>query len=222
MAFIDQAIDYFKEDPDFPTQNVVPHFVTCFSLVKDDLSQWRAYGGGENGYAIGFKCRNLWGGPYSMVVRMSYDSDLHRALARRAVDQSVDFFREGIKKFSPPDLAQWGREFLEEWNKALIMVAPLLKDAAFVQEQECRILKGFTSEDLKDLQFFQKSSLMSRHLPIRPGPPTPAPYLLPITEVMVGPCRHPAISRTSVHTLLRKKGYNSITVSISKVPFQVT
>src|SRR5207302_7163681 len=28
-------------------------FVACFSQVDDDLSQWRAYGGGEGGYAIG-------------------------------------------------------------------------------------------------------------------------------------------------------------------------
>ena len=30
------------------------HFVTCFSEVEDDLSQWRGYGGGECGYALGF------------------------------------------------------------------------------------------------------------------------------------------------------------------------
>ena len=29
-------------------------FVACFSKEKDDLSQWRAYGGGENGFAIAF------------------------------------------------------------------------------------------------------------------------------------------------------------------------
>ncbi len=31
------------------------HFVTCFSEVGDDLGQWRGYGGGECGYAIGFQ-----------------------------------------------------------------------------------------------------------------------------------------------------------------------
>lgn len=29
-------------------------FVTCFTTKDDDLSQWRAYSGGEGGYAIGF------------------------------------------------------------------------------------------------------------------------------------------------------------------------
>jgi len=30
------------------------HFVACFSEVEDDLGQWRGYGGGQCGYAIGF------------------------------------------------------------------------------------------------------------------------------------------------------------------------
>jgi hypothetical protein len=58
--FLDRALNYFKENPEFPTQTVAGYFVTCFSDERDDLSQWRAYGGGENGYAIGFKAKDLW------------------------------------------------------------------------------------------------------------------------------------------------------------------
>ncbi|MFZ0799092.1 MAG: DUF2971 domain-containing protein [Terriglobales bacterium] len=222
LGFIDGAIGFFKENTDFPAQNVVPHFVTCFSEVKDHLSQWRAYGGGENGYAIGFKAKDLWGCPNSMVARINYDCDLHRELARRAAEKALEFFLEGIRKFSPSDIIQWGREFLEAWNGAITMVAPLVKDPGFANEHECRIVKGFVQDDLTSLKFIQKSSLMSRHLPIQPGPRSATKtYQLPIAEVMVGPCRHREISRTSVDTLLRKKGYSSILVSISKVPFQV-
>src|SRR5258708_558906 len=35
------------------------HFVACFSEVEDDLGQWRGYGGGECGYAIGFRCDRI-------------------------------------------------------------------------------------------------------------------------------------------------------------------
>jgi hypothetical protein len=224
LGFLDTAIGYFKENIDFPAQNVVPHFVTCFSEVKDDLSQWRAYGGGENGYAIGFKAKDLWGSPNSIVARMNYDSDLHRELARRAGEKALEFFLEGIKKSSPSDTTQWRREFLEAWDEAIVMVAPLVKDTAFANERECRIVKLYAADDLPNLRFIQKTSLMSRHLPIKPGtfPLQTETYRLPIAEVMVGPCRHPEISRTSVDTLLRKKGYSSPLVSISKVPFQMT
>ena len=32
-------------------------FVSCLSAERDHLSQWRAYSGGENGYAIGSMAR---------------------------------------------------------------------------------------------------------------------------------------------------------------------
>jgi hypothetical protein len=201
----------------------VPHFVTCLSEEKDDLSQWRAYGGGENGYAIGFKAGHLWGCPNSMLARINYDSDLHRKLAQKAAEKALEFFLAGIEKFAPSDVAEWGREFLDAWNGAITMVAPLIKDSAFTKEKECRIVKGFVQDDLAHLKFVQKNSLMSRHLPIQPGPrPSSDAYRLPIAEVMVGPCRHPQISRTSVDTLLRQKGYGPNLVSISAVPLQAT
>src|SRR5882762_4393642 len=56
-------------------------FVTCFTQQRDDLSQWRAYSGGENGYAIGF----LAGGFFELgsrhnIARVNYDSNLHRSI----------------------------------------------------------------------------------------------------------------------------------------------
>lgn len=38
-ALLDGALAYFTENPDFPAQSVVPHFVACFSEERDDLSQ---------------------------------------------------------------------------------------------------------------------------------------------------------------------------------------
>jgi len=35
------------------------HFVAYFSEVEDDLGQWRGYGGGECGYAIGFSVEGI-------------------------------------------------------------------------------------------------------------------------------------------------------------------
>jgi hypothetical protein len=34
-------------------------FVACFSEAEDDLGQWRGYGGGECGYAIGFQSQGI-------------------------------------------------------------------------------------------------------------------------------------------------------------------
>lgn len=201
----------------------MPFFVTCFSEIKDDLSQWRAYGGGENGYAVRFKSENLLGCPNSIVARINYDSALHRKLARKTAEKTLEFFRVGMREAREKEISDWGTQFLDAWNRAISAVASLMKDPAFAAERECRIVKGLGTEDLVGLKFVQKATLMSRHLPLRPGSnPAAEGYKLPIAEVMVGPCRHPEISRISVDTLLRSRGYPSNLVSISTTPLQMT
>jgi hypothetical protein len=223
LALVDGALNYFKENPEFPRQAVVPDFVACLSEEKDDLSQWRAYAGGENGYAIGFKAGDLRGCRDSIVARINYDHALHRTVANKVAEAMVMFFLEGIGKYAPIDKAAWGGEFLESWERSITMLAPLVKDPAFIKERECRIVKGFRNDELDQLKFIQKAGMISRHLPLKPGADTASDsYRLPISEIMVGPCRRPETSRTSVDTLLRQKGYPTGLVSISKIPFQIT
>jgi len=221
--FLDSAIEYFKEDEDAPLQMGAPHFVTSFSEESDDLSQWRAYGGGENGYAVAFKAVDLWGVPNSMLARVVYDPSLHHSAAQRAVEAMVSFFKEAVEKHKPAHLNNFAIEFFEAWDPHVTAIAPIIKDPAFYKERECRIIKGFGPSDLNNLKFVQKNSLMSRHLPLQPGRlPMNVDYRLPIAQVMVGPCRNPKVSRVSVDTLLRQRGYPSGLVTISKIPFQVT
>jgi hypothetical protein len=220
---LDGAISYFKEDPDFSAQAASFHFVTCFSEERDDLSQWRAYGGGENGYAIGFRAADLFGVPNSMLVRVNYDSDLHRRLATKAATAMVQFCKEGIRRCQPSDMVQFGQEFLQAWEGQIVMIAPLVKNPGFFKEKEVRIAKGYAAGDVESLRFIQKNTMMSRHIPLRPPGQSPSePYRLPIAEIIVGPSRHQQISRISVGTLLQQKGYPRGIVSISKIPFQVT
>jgi hypothetical protein len=66
------------------------------------------------------------------------------------------------------------------------------------------------------VKFKQKSTLMSRHLPLSfAGSP-----MLPIAGVIIGPGRHQQITRVSVDTALRQKGYSTGLVSLSDIPFQ--
>jgi len=218
---LDGAISYFKENPDYQAASF--HFVACFSEEEDDLSQWRAYGGGENGYAIGFRAADLLCVPNSMLVRVSYDTDLQRRLAMKVATEMVRFFKEGVGQYAPSDLIQFGQEFLEAWEEQLVMVAPMVKNPGFFKEKEYRITKGFVAGDLEKVKFVQKNTMMSRHLPLQPtGRDRSERYRLPIAKIMVGPSRHPQISRNTVDTLLRQKGYPAGLVSLSKIPFQLT
>jgi hypothetical protein len=56
IQFLLERIDAGLTEPKIATEG---RFLACFSEDGDDLSQWRAYGGGEGGYAIEFDSEKL-------------------------------------------------------------------------------------------------------------------------------------------------------------------
>jgi Protein of unknown function (DUF2971) len=220
--FIDQALSFFEEDSEAPNHVQQPYVVTCFSASKDDLSQWRAYGGGENGYAIGFKAKDLRGIPNGILARVIYyDIGLHSRLAEAVAAKTVAFFIQGLKKYGDENITNWTANFLATWDRVITQIAPMIKDPGFDSEREYRLIKNYQLDDLEHIRFIQKSAMLSRHLPLRPAPTANDPYKLPISEIIVGPCRYPHVSRASVETLLRQCGY-MFPVTLSRSPFQAT
>jgi hypothetical protein len=225
--FLDRIIKPIVEEPAAPTNLPSVWFVTCFSKVKDDLSQWRAYSGGENGYAIAF----LAGGFVnrgSLVARVNYEKDQHKQVAENVANSTMLFFKEGLNARSTGEnktaaIDAWVTEFLAVWERFVGHLAPMVKDPAFRGENEYRIVHEVQAHEMGQLRFKQKETLMSRHLPLIFPPLNYATQsqLLPIAEVMVGPSRHKEISRVSVETFLRQKGY-LVPVTVSKIPFQMT
>ena len=66
-------------------------FVACFSEDNDDLSQWRAYGGGEGGYAIGFNSLHLrkLGNQFMLLGKVEYDTTKHKAFIAELLNQTI-------------------------------------------------------------------------------------------------------------------------------------
>lgn len=225
--FLNFAMEYFSEGPESPHSS--QYFVTCFSEEKDDLSQWRAYGG-DNGYAIGFKAGNLgvWD---AALTRVCYDVERQNYLAREAAETMLDYYHLGLEKHAPTDIELWQQEFIRAWDGAVtMMMAASIKHPAFSNEREVRVTKSLslkkesTSSELRRLRFIQRNDMMSRHLPLRFGPDATfgrSYYQLPFSEIMVGPCRNPRINGESVQAMLRQKGYASIKVSHSRVPLRL-
>ncbi|MGA1999167.1 MAG: DUF2971 domain-containing protein [Terriglobales bacterium] len=224
-SIIRTALDFFKEETDIPANAPLPHFVTCFSGVEDDLSQWRAYSGGENGYAIGFKVADLIRAGLTLrndfFAMVSYDKDKHGEIANRVATRTVEFYKEGLllRRAATPE--KWAMEFLEVWDKRITSLAPLVKNPCFKAENEFRLIHMLLETELRKMCFLQKDTLLSRHIPLSCDPAS-GYSLLPIHGIVVGPCRHPWISLVSVNTLLRQKGYLSSVVTASRIPFQKT
>ncbi len=199
-------------------------FVSCLTERRDDLSQWRAYGGGEGGYAIGFEAASLLGAgapDRSFLGPVSYDHAANMKLTRDIAAGMVRHFRAGLANDERRVPARWVQDFLASWDAAMTPLAPMLKDPAFSSEMEWRIIRRITTADAACMKYRQKPSMMVRHLPLR-FPSLGGLETLPIVEIMVGPCRHIQTSVASVSALLRSHRYppDKTRVTMSRTPFQ--
>jgi hypothetical protein len=206
--------------------------VASFSEEPDDLSQWRAYGGGEGGYAVGFdseitRTSFSANGHQGGLVSVCYNTGIHDDIAASIANATLRFFREGVeaREGAGIDPSEWTSNFLDAWAIALTYVAPLIKHPKFEGEKEWRIIRMLQHDDVPNLQYRQRQSLLARYLPLALPPANAAAgsRLLPICGVRIGPSRHQRVSAVSVNTLLRGAGYPEdvySNVSPSEVPFQ--
>jgi hypothetical protein len=214
-------LEMMREEPNLPAHAPNPYFVTCFSEEEDDLVQWKCYGDGGIGYAIGFRAATLFGASSSMLVRVNYDKALHERIAAKVAEATVQFFSEGLKNERAATPGEWETEFLVVWDGLISKLAPMVKDPSFKNENEYRVVHELVVDEIPEMKFMQRKTMMSRHLPLRfPLGGGMVRCKLPIAKVLVGPCPHREITRISVDTLLRKMGYVGVPVYSSARPLQ--
>jgi hypothetical protein len=103
LKIADQAL----AERDFSTAY---HFVACFSEAADDLGQWRGYGGGSCGYAIGFKFDGLLEAiksrPSALFLPMQYADKSHRLVVDDTLRMAELYFHAGIRKRGVTNMEQ--------------------------------------------------------------------------------------------------------------------
>jgi hypothetical protein len=202
------------------------HFVSCFSEVPDDLGQWRGYGGGECGYAIGFQFQGLQQAlksrPNSQLLPMQYDADRSHRLVDDTLRMMKHYFLDGISAKGITDgVERWAREFFDVFAvRHLDIFSSTIKHHVFADEKELRILARLQQGDRANLEFRQKRTLLARHLPLKLTS-VDGVQKLPLTRICVGPVPAQRVSKVSVGDLLLKHGYTDVPVDLSTVPYRV-
>lgn len=221
-VLMERLFDGLRVDPAATSE----WFVACLSEVRDDLSQWRGYGGGEGGYSIGFDCRHLAhaaSGASAMLAPVCYDESIHQEIAGRVASATVEFYLRGLVLRSANSEQDWADAFLAAWRDHVVYLAPVLKHPAFAVEREWRLLRRLRAVDRRDMRYRQRGSLLARHLPLHlEHPLVPNSDLMPLQEIVVGPSRHAQVGIVGVGDLLLTHGYaeGGVRVSASLIPFQ--
>ena len=224
-------------------QGYSSRFVGSLSERGNWLSQWRGYGGGEGGFSIGFDRTALQkalkdndpdpsDASYTSLSPICYDKKRHASAVEYAAKMTCELFKCADLRLIDG--------FLDLWHDVLGEIAPLIKDPAFDEEREWRLMRlvNYDTCDRLGLAFSNSQSMLKRHFKLQ----LKVDGLLPIKQIMVGPARHQQVSVHSLHALLLHKGYkvadprtsaepgnvqvptdaDAIILSLSKIPYQST
>jgi hypothetical protein len=145
-------------------------------------------------------------------------------------DYLIHDFLSCAEKFCLDDLTDhkdiaaedWVADFSRYWMWACSFYAPMIKHEAFRDEREWRIIYHLKVEDFPRMKFLQRTSMMTRHLPLplRAAGEMFKP-LLPLMGVIVGPTSLVYQSQIAVNTLLRSRGYpTAISAGITSLPYR--
>jgi hypothetical protein len=167
-------------------------FVISFSQ-NDLLSQWRGYSPNNDGYAIEFDVDDILPKDGSAsLVQCVYEAQEKDSLVRAFLNEHFEEFTTSRKH---KDIVEF-RNFAAE---ALMPLAARLKDKAFDEEREQRIIV---------------KCLSKKQIRYRPGQHHLLPYVaLPfelrhVKSITVGPTRHQALAVASLESLLEKLHYD--------------
>ncbi|HWZ45751.1 MAG TPA: DUF2971 domain-containing protein [Candidatus Saccharimonadales bacterium] len=191
--------------------------VASFSLDRDSLSQWRAYGSPTAGFAVGIP------GPHikALVLRRQfylaqclYDPDKQRELIAALV---AEVFEENCERQDKlpeehDDLPPGGN-----LDAYLNRYAPILKSHKFAEEQEWRIISRPLASSSERFEFREGRSMI---IPYYRFPLHDGDIKFQLQEVVVGPTPNSAQSVRSASNFLVSQQLWDCAVNISGVPYR--
>jgi hypothetical protein len=202
------------------------YFIASFSKLPDDLSQWRAYGGGGIKFAIGFRVRaleELYATFGFKFGKMAYGfEDIEPEIRKKFLDHAAKLEREWLATarcedpmaIHPPEYLNFNFSLIDEY-------APLRKHPKFLAEVECRLYGSYAP-----------SIPSARQVPIelREGKSFLIPYMAvpvcegeaPVASLTIGPTSHREEARAAVEHLSRWPLFAKLNgrIQMSEVPYR--
>lgn len=198
--------------------------VASFTTARDQLSQWRAYGG-SHGYALGFRPASLIQAEWLQfqLMRCEYGAEEQKAIVKDLVEGRLRLERE--RSAGRQDDAARPNEprFIDPFEsigESILKIAPALKHESFREEKEWRLVSR---------------PISASFLKFRPGSSTLVPYYecqlsgkdlagakveAVLEEIVVGPTPNMDQAVSAVEQLLHNGSFKGCRVSRSSIPYR--
>jgi DUF2971 family protein len=191
-------------------------YAACFCERSDTLSQWRGYGGIEQGIAITFDRIQL-----TKTLKESKATLLPVVYGNlKAKDQLTSELSSKLDDLDQEAALGGGYSEevkIEKARSILSRLIPQFKHLGFSDEREWRFV--VQQDSLRaSVDFRANSNVLIPYVKLPIGPKGK----LPIRSILIGPGRDQILTKRSVELFLESRGYaGNIEVKISGVPYRV-
>jgi hypothetical protein len=208
-------------------------YVSCFCEEGDLLSQWRAYGNGGSGYALGFHPADLTKDrPYLQLRKVIYEEAKQNSILEKTFDEFIDLMRAVATLYSGAYLNSAIRHVASALSDFLREYVYCFKHPDFHEEREWRLVRRIALSRTAD------EEVSIDNLSFRPSGGLVVPYVeqdvrielpkineegselrLPIGKIHCGPTLDPKLAETAIRLLLRKCHYpDTVEITSSTAP----
>lgn len=193
--------------------------VFCLSEQKNLLSQWRAYCPPGGGYCLGLpgpSLHQLAASQGLVLGRCTYDPTEQRAIMESALAPVMALFN-GEAVSSSPEGTAWAESCTNRLFTELLRVAPFMKDSAFSEEKEWRLVSAPLPDVLPAVRYRLTGTMLVPYLEIQIAP-NHRPF--PEIEMVLGPNQNEALARTALVGFLMKCGIKWSGLESSRIPYR--
>lgn len=198
--------------------------VASFSEEKDQLSQWRAYGG-QHGYALGFKPKSLFRVEWRSfsLMRCEYRPDEQTAIMKELVEHKLALEREHSAG-KQPNSAQRLHRFidpLDSLGQMALQIAPALKHESFREEKEWRLVSRPVNSSRLEFRAGGSMIIPYYECKLSGKDSSGAHSQAQLVEIVVGPCPHMDQAVAALQQLIFKEDLTEgCVVSRSRIPYR--
>jgi len=206
------------------------YYIASLSVARDDLSQWRAYGGGTGGVALGFSINEKMTSDPQFPSSILYEErDIERVISslfneilaeyRVWATANREFF--GVLESTSARLAV--RRRMRKNVELMIPIFARMKDRVFSGEMEYRI--GFRLKDVSvnSIRIANRISHLSSHVSIPISIGKRDDKLLNLTHILVGPAQYQKRTERALSLFMSQK-YSDVSHTIeiesSTIPYR--